>query len=146
MKIGIANDHRGFEVKNKIIEFLTNLGYEVINYGSDSEEPVDYPEYAFKVGEAIKNKEIDKGILICRTGIGMSIACNKVKGVRCAKVDNVEDAALTRIDNDSNVIAISYVKDITEIKEIIKTFLEMKFSEEERHKRRINLIDTYGEM
>lgn len=146
MKIGIANDHRGFEVKNKIVEFLTNLGYEVINYGSDSEEPVDYPEYAFKVGEAIKNKEIDKGILICRTGIGMSIACNKVKGVRCAKVDNVEDAALTRIDNDSNVIAISYVKDITEIKEIIKTFLEMKFSEEERHKRRINLIDTYGEI
>ena len=146
MKIGIANDHRGFEVKNKIVEFLTNLGYEVINYGSDSEEPVDYPEYAFKVGEAIKNKEIDKGILICRTGIGMSIACNKVKGVRCAKVDNVEDAALTRIDNDSNVIAISYVKDITEIKEMIKTFLEMKFSEEERHKRRINLIDTYGEM
>lgn len=146
MKIGIANDHRGFEVKNKIVEFLTNLGYEVINYGSDSEEPVDYPEYAFKVGEAIKNKEIDKGILICRTGIGMSIACNKVKGVRCAKVDNVEDAALTRIDNDSNVISISYVKDITEIKEIIKTFLEMKFSEEERHKRRINLIDTYGEI
>lgn len=146
MKIGIANDHRGFEIKNKIVEFLTNLGYEVINYGSDSEEPVDYPEYAFKVGEAIKNKEIDKGILICRTGIGMSIACNKVKGVRCAKVDNVEEAALTRIDNDSNVIAISYVKDITEIKEIIKTFLEMKFSEEERHKRRINLIDTYGEM
>ena len=76
----------------------------------------------------------------------MSIACNKVKGVRCAKVDSVEEAALTRIDNDSNVIAISYVKDITEIKEIIKTFLEMKFSEEERHKRRINFIDTYGEM
>lgn len=146
MKIGIANDHRGFEIKNKIVEFLTNLGYEVINYGSDSEEPVDYPEYAFKVGEAIKNKEIDKGILICRTGIGMSIACNKVKGVRCAKVDNVEEAALTRIDNDSNVIAVSYVKDITEIKEIIKTFLEIKFSEEERHKRRIKLIDTYGEM
>lgn len=146
MKIGIANDHRGFEVKNKIVEFLTNLGYEVINYGSDSEEPVDYPEYAFKVGEAIKNKEIDKGILICRTGIGMSIACNKVKGVRCAKVDNVEEAALTRIDNDSNVIAVSYVKDITEIKELIKTFLEIKFSEEERHKRRIKLIDTYGEM
>lgn len=146
MKIGIANDHRGFETKNKIIEFLTHLGYEVINYGSDTEEPVDYPEYAFKIGEAVRKKEIDRGILVCRTGIGMSIACNKVKGVRCAKVDNVEDAALTRLDNDSNVIAISYVKDITEIKEIIKTFLEMKFSEEERHQRRINLIDTYGEM
>lgn len=145
MKIGIANDHRGYEIKNKIVEFLTQLGYEVINYGSDTDEAVDYPEYAFKVGEAVRKKEIDRGILICRTGIGMSIACNKVKGVRCAKVDNVEDAALTRLDNDSNVIAISYVKDITEIKEIIKTFLEMKFSEEERHQRRINLIDTYGE-
>jgi len=145
MKIGIANDHRGVEAKYKIVEFLTHLGYEVINYGSDTEEAVDYPEYAFKIGEAINKKEIDRGILVCRTGIGMSIACNKVKGVRCAKVDNVEDAALTRLDNDSNVIAISYVKDITEIKEIIKTFLEMKFSEEERHQRRINLIDTYGE-
>ena len=145
MKIGIANDHRGFETKNKIVEFLTNLGYEVINYGSDTEEPVDYPNYAFKVGEAVSNKEIDRGILICRTGIGMSIGCNKVKGVRCAKVDNVEEAALTRIDNNSNVIAISYVKDMTEIKEIIKTFLEIDFSNEERHTRRVNLIDTYGE-
>lgn len=146
MKIGIANDHRGYETKNKIVEFLTHLGYEVVNYGSDTEEPVDYPEFAFKIGEAVSKKEIDRGILVCRTGIGMSIACNKVKGVRCAKVDNVEDAALTRLDNDSNVIAISYVKDITEIKEIIKTFLEMKFSEEVRHQRRIDLIDKYGEM
>lgn len=145
MKIGIGNDHRGYELKKQITEYLESLGYDVINYGSDSEESVDYPIYAFKVGEAIKNKEIDRGILICRTGIGMSIACNKVKGVRCAKVDNVEEAALTRIDNDSNVIAISYVKNIAEIKEILKTFLEIKFSEEERHARRIKLIDTYGE-
>ena len=145
MKIGIGNDHRGYKLKKELVEFLTNLGYEVVNYGSDTEESVDYPVYAFKVGEAVKNKEVDRGILICRTGIGMSIACNKVKGVRCAKVDNVEEAALTRLDNDSNVIAVSYVKDITELKEIIKTWLEIKFSEEERHKRRINLIDTYGE-
>lgn len=145
MKIGIGNDHRGYELKKEIVKYLLELGYEVKNYGSDSTEPVDYPIYAFKVGEAIKNKEIDMGILICRTGIGMSIACNKVKNVRCAKVDNVEEAALTRLDNDSNVIAISYVKNITEIKEILKTFLEMKFSEEERHIRRIKLIDTYGD-
>ncbi len=145
MRIGIGNDHRGYELKKEIVEYLLELGYEVKNYGSDSTEPVDYPIYAFKVGEAIKNKEIDMGILICRTGIGMSIACNKVKNVRCAKVDNVEEAALTRLDNDSNVIAISYVKNITEIKEILKTFLEMKFSEEERHIRRIKLIDTYGD-
>ena len=122
MKVGIANDHRGFKLKNEIVEYLKSLGYDVINYGSDTEDPVDYPVYAFKIGEAVQKGEIDRGILICRTGIGMSIACNKVKGVRCAKVDNVEEAALTRLDNNANVIAISYVKDITEIKEMIKTF------------------------
>lgn len=143
MKVGIANDHRGYKLKNELVKFLETIGYEVVNYGSDSEEPVDYPIYAFKLGEAVRDKEVDKGILICRTGIGMSIACNKVKGVRCAKVDSVEDAALTRLDNDSNVMAISYVKDLTEIKEIVKTFLEMKFSNEARHQRRIDLINKY---
>lgn len=145
MKIGIGNDHRGYKLKVELVEFLKNLGYEVVNFGSDSEEAVDYPVYAFKVGEAVAKGEVDRGILICRTGIGMSIACNKVKGVRCAKVDNVDEAALTRIDNDSNVIAVSYVKDPTELKEIIKTFLEIKFSKEERHKRRVELINHYGE-
>ena len=143
MKVGIANDHRGYKLKNELVDFLKTIGYEVVNYGSDSEESVDYPVYAFKLGEAIRDGKIDKGILICRTGIGMSIACNKVKGVRCAKVDSVEDAALTRLDNDSNVMAISYVKDLTEIKEIVKTFLEMKFSNEPRHQRRIDLINKY---
>lgn len=143
MKIGIATDHRGFLIKEELIDFLKALDYEVIDFGTNSDEPVDYPNYAFKVGEAVRDNIIDKGILICRTGIGMSIACNKVKGVRCAKVDNVEEAALTRIDNDSNVISLSYAKTIPEMKEIIKTFLEMNFSNEERHKRRIGLIDNY---
>ena len=146
MKIGIGNDHRGFELKKQLVKYLENLGYEVINYGSNSTESVDYPIYAFKVGEAIQKGEIDRGILICRTGIGMSIACNKVKKVRCAKIDNEADAKLTRIDNDSNVMAISYEKDIKEIEKIIKAFLETKFSEEERHQRRIRMIDTYGEV
>ena len=122
---------------------MNRIGYEAIDFGKNSDEPVDYPEFAFKVGEAIRDKKIDRGILVCRTGIGMSIACNKVKGVRCAKVDSVEEAALTRIDNDSNVIALSYAKTLPEMKEIIKTFLEMNFSDEERHKRRIALIDNY---
>lgn len=143
MKVGIANDHRGYKLKQELVDYLKSIGYEVINYGSDSTEAVDYPVYAFKLGEAVRDGEVEKGILICRTGIGMSIACNKVKGVRCAKVDSVEDAALTRIDNDSNVMAISYVKDITEIKEIVKTFLEMKFSGEARHQRRIDMINNY---
>ena len=143
MKVGITNDHAGVDLKKELRSYLTSLGYDVINYGSDTEDPVDYPVYAFKIGEAVQKGEIDRGILICRTGIGMSIACNKVKGVRCAKVDNVEEAALTRLDNNANVIAISYVKDITEIKEMIKTFLEIKFSDEERHHRRVGLIDNY---
>ena len=143
MKVGIANDHRGYKLKQELVDYLKSIGYEVINYGSDSTEAVDYPVYAFKLGEAVRDGEVEKGVLICRTGIGMSIACNKVKGVRCAKVDSVEDAALTRIDNDSNVMAISYVKDITEIKEIVKTFLEMKFSGEARHQRRIDMINNY---
>ena len=127
------------------IEFSEGKAAAYVSWGAIKKEFRRRGLYKSMFAHAI-NQEIDRGILVCRTGIGMSIACNKVKGVRCAKVDNVEDAALTRLDNDSNVIAISYVKDITEIKEIIKTFLEMKFSEEERHKRRINLIDTYGEM
>ena len=145
MKVGIANDHRGYKLKEELVDFLKSIGYDVINYGSDTPDSVDYPVYAFKLGEAIRDGEIERGILIWRTGIGMSIACNKVKGVRCAKVDNVEEAALTRIDNDSNVIAVSYVKDATELKEIIKTFLEIKFSKEERHQRRVELINHYGE-
>ena len=76
MKIGIGADHRGFLIKGELIDFLKSIGYEVVDYGTNSDEPVDYPVYAFKVGEAIRDKQIDRGILICRTGIGMSIACS----------------------------------------------------------------------
>ena len=104
---------------------------------------VDYPDYAFKIGESIANKGIKLGILICKTGIGMSIACNKVRGVRCAKVDNVEEAKLTRLHNNSNVIAISALN--KNALEIVKTFLDTEFSNEERHIRRINKITEYEE-
>lgn len=143
MVIGIGNDHRGYQVKNKIIDYLKELNYETKDLGAPNEIPTDYPIYAFKVGEALKNKEIDFGILICRTGIGMSIACNKVKGVRCGKVDNPKEAELCRIDNNCNVIAIGYEKTEEELKKIIKTFLETKFTQEERHLRRIDMINAY---
>ena len=94
--IGIASDHAGYEVKKEIIEFLKSNNYDVIDYGTDSNESVNYPNYAFKIGEDVVNKKIEKGILICKTGIGMSIACNKVKGIRCSKVDSKEEAILTR--------------------------------------------------
>lgn len=141
MNIGIANDHRGFKLKQKLTNYLKDKGYNIINYGTDSEESTDYPIYAFKVGEAIKNKEIDFGILICGTGIGMSIACNKVKGVRCARVCNKDDAYITRLHNDANVIALS--EDTSDVEEIIDTFLTTKFSDEEKHKRRVEMVDNY---
>ena len=143
MVIGIANDHAGFKRKNEIISYLNELGYEVKNYGTDTEDSVDYPVYAFKIGEAINNKEIDLGILICHTGIGMSIAANKVKNIRCAKVDTKEDAYLSRSHNNANVLALNDSKNLEEVKEIIKIFLETEFSNEERHERRVNLINEY---
>ena len=112
MTIGIGNDHRGYELKKQLIEYLKENKYEIKDLGSNSNQPTDYPIYAFKVGEAINNKQIDLGILICRTGIGMSIACNKVKGIRCGKVDNKEEARLCKVDNNCNVIALSYEKKI----------------------------------
>ena len=143
MKIGIANDHGGVEVKEELIKYLVILGYQITNYGTDDEAPVDYPLYAFKLGEAIEKKEIEAGILICKSGIGMSIAANKVKGVRCAKVETKEDAIVTREHNHSNVIALSANIDIEKTKEIVRSFLETPYSNEERHIRRVQMIDTY---
>ena len=143
MKIGIATDHHGVELKQILTEFLHGKGYNVIDYGTNSTEMVDYPDYAFKIGEAISNKEIDYGILLCNTGIGMSIACNKVKGVRCAKVSNNYEAKMTRRDNDANCIALSARMDIDEIKEILITFLTEKYANIDRYNRRIEKINNY---
>ena len=145
MTIGIGNDHRGYELKKQLIEYLKDKKYEIKDLGSNSQQSTDYPIYAFKVGEAINNKQIDLGILICRTGRGMSIACNKVKGIRCGKVDNKEEARLCKVDNNCNVIALSYEKKLDELKEIIDTFITTQFTNEERHARRINLIKEYEE-
>lgn len=143
MKIGIATDHRGIEVKQSLTNYLKDLGYNVVDYGTNSTDSVDYPDYAFKVGVAVANKEIDFGVLICNTGIGMSIAANKVKGVRCARVIDEYDAKMTRIDNDANVIALSSRIDIEKLKSVLKVFLETPHNSEERHDRRISKIDNY---
>ena len=143
MKIGIATDHRGIDIKQELTKYLEELGYTVINYGTDTTESVDYPHYAFKVGEAVASHELDFGVLICSSGIGMSIACNKVPGVRCAKVNNTKEAKMTRIDNDANVIAIGSRLTMEESKEILKVFLTTEHPKEERHDRRIALIDNY---
>lgn len=144
MKIGIACDHNGMKLKSEIISYLKDLNYNVIDLGPNKfDKNDDYPDYAFKLGEAVCDGEVNRGILICGTGIGMSIACNKVKGVRCAKVNTIKETKLTRIDNDANVIAISKDLNFDRIKRIIETFLNTPFSIEERHHRRVEKIIKY---
>lgn len=140
MKIAIASDHRGYELKEYLKKQLKT--YDIIDLGTNSKEMVDYPDYAFKLGEYIvKNNCL--GIVICGSGIGISIACNKVKGVRCAKVNSIKDAIYTKEDNNANVISLSAnIKKERAVK-IATSFIEAKFTEEERHIRRINKINEY---
>lgn len=143
MKIGIATDHRGVKIKKNLIKYLNKKGFKVIDYGPYNEEAVDYPDYAFLIGEKINSFEIDLGILICGTGIGMSIACNKVNGIRCAKVDNLEEAKYARSHNGANVITLSSKMSVFKMKDILDVFLNTDFSNEERHIRRVKKIDNY---
>lgn len=145
MKIGIANDHRGYKLKNYLEKELEKLGHEVYNYGTNSEESVDYPDFAFILGEKVVKKEVDYGIAICGSGIGISIACNKVKGVRCAKVTTKEEAKYTRIDNDSNIIALSEKTEEKDALDIVTTYINTPFSAMEKHQRRIDKITAYEE-
>ena len=143
MKIGIACDHHGVLVKQELTNYLIELGYNVIDYGTNSTEMVDYCDYAFKVGKDVGCKKIDYCILICNTGIGMSIAANKVKNVRCARVVSEYDAKMTRRDNDANMIAISSLTDIELLKKILKIFLTTEYANIDRYNRRIEKINNY---
>ena len=142
MRLGIACDHRGYKLKEQI---KNELDIEIIDYGTYSEESCDYPDFAFKLGEAVVNKEVDYGIAICGSGIGISIACNKVKGVRCAKVSDSEEAHVTRLDNNSNIVAFSERVPLDEAIDIINTFINTEYSSEEKHHRRVDKIIKYEE-
>lgn len=138
MKIGIANDHHGVEVKDKIMNYLHEKGIECVNFGTNDKTSVDYVEYAVKLCTAINEKKVDLGILICGTGIGMSIAANKIKGIRCGKVTTPREAMLTKEHNMANVISLS---EYTEnIEEIIDAFINTKNSTEARHIQRVKEI------
>lgn len=143
MKIAITNDHRGYKVKKKLIKYLEKKGNQVIDLGCSSDIPVDYPTYAFDLGEKIKEEEAEIGIAICGTGIGISIACNKVPGIRCAKPSNVKEAKLSRLHNDANVLALASSMPYYKILDIIDAFIYTNFSHIERHQARINLILEY---
>lgn len=143
MKIAIASDHRGVKYKEEIISYLKEKGHEIIDCSPVNNPTDDYPDLAIKTCKKVVNKEAEMGILICRTGIGMSIAANKVKGIRCAKVDSVEDAILCRNDNGANVMTFNYTKDMSLIKKMIDAFMSAEIMNDERHIRRVNKIMKY---
>lgn len=141
MKVGIVSDHRGYYIKNRIIKEIKNI--EFIDLGTYSKESVDYPDYAFKLCKAIIENDVELGIAICGSGIGMSIACNKVKGIRCARVTTIKDVKITKNDNNTNIIAFSSEINFIKIKRMVEEFINTPFSNDERHNRRINKISEY---
>jgi ribose 5-phosphate isomerase B len=119
--------------------------YDITDLGTYSSDSADYTKYGFKLGEAVANHEFERGILICGSGIGISIAANKVKGIRCAKVSNKDEAYYTRNDNDANVVAFGEKTPFDEAIEIIETFINTPFSNVDRYVKRINDISLYEE-
>jgi len=143
MKVVLASDHGGYDLAKEVGTLLEELGIEYENIGCDCEDSVDYPDYGIPAAERVANGEFDRGILVCGTGIGMSIAANKVKGIRCALVHDVYTARVTRQHNDSNVLAMgSRVIGIDLGKEIVKTWIGAEF-EGGRHERRIGKLSDY---
>jgi ribose 5-phosphate isomerase B len=141
MKIAIGNDHAAGELKTAIIELIDSLGHEVIDVGAPIGEPVDYPIPGEKVGRLVAAGEADLGVLICGTGVGISLAANKVKGIRAAACSDTATARLIREHNNANVIAIgARIVGLELAKDIVKTFLTTDFSGEERHQRRIDML------
>ena len=144
MQIFITSDHSGIDKRHHLIDFITNLGYQVTDLGTE-DTTSNYAELAIELGEAVVNHPGSLGIVMCGTGIGISIACNKVKKVRCAKVNNVREARLCRLDNDANIIALNEKMHLFEAKDIIDVFLNTKYQKEERFQRRIDKITKYEE-
>jgi len=145
LKIAIGSDHRGFALKAHLVSTLSKAAHEVSDLGCAGTGPADYPDYAFKVGEMVASGAADRGIVICGSGIGMSIAANKVRGVRAALCCSVDDARMTRRHNDSNVLALSErgLAD-PKIDELVTVWLSTPF-EGGRHARRIEKIRAYEE-
>ena len=146
MKISIGCDHSALELKNYLCEYLKSLGHEVIDRGTYTKDSCDYTDFGYKVAKDVSNGTVDRGIVICFTGIGMSIIANKVKGVRCALVGSKDAAQLTREHNDTNCLALSAkYTGYALAKEIVDIWLNTDFSNNERHLRRINKITKYEE-
>jgi len=142
MKIVIATDHNGVKEKEIIINNLKD-SYEIVDKSKINTPTDDYPIFALDVADYVSKNSDSLGVLLCGTGIGMSIAANKVKGIRCAHVSSIDEAKLSREHNNANIIALSYKNNINDILECINKFITTEFSNEERHIRRINIITNY---
>lgn len=143
MKIAVCSDHGGFALKRVIIPFIESMGHEVHDFGCYSEVSVDYPDYAFPMAQAVAGGDFERGVAICGTGIGVSICCNKVKGVRCALCGDVLSAELTRRHNDSNVLAMGgRIIGVETAKAITKVWLDTAF-DGGRHSNRVSKISEY---
>jgi ribose 5-phosphate isomerase B len=146
LKIAIGADHGGYSLKEVIVPFLQSLGHEVEDVGCNCDQSVDYPDYALPVCDLVASGKAERGILICGTGIGMSIAANKVRGIRCALVHDLFSAQATRDHNDTNVLAMGErVVGPGVAQEIIRIWLETPFSHGERHVGRINKVKQIEE-
>ena len=145
MKIAIGNDHAAVDLKNEIMAYVQELGHEVVNFGVDTTASCNYPEIGAKVGHAVVEEDYDCGILICGTGVGISIAANKVKGVRAAVCSDVTTAHLVKEHNNANIIAFGARIVGTELaKDIVKAYLEAEFMGG-RHQMRVDLISALEE-
>jgi len=141
MKIALGSDHGGYQLKENLKEYLKELNVEYIDFGCENEKSVDYPDIGFKVATDVKSGKYDRGILICGTGIGMSVIANKVRGIRAALCDNEYTARCAREHNDANILALGgKVIGSGLAKEIVKVWLNTNFSQEERHINRLNKI------
>lgn len=140
MKIGIANDHSAVDMKNEIVAYLESQGYEVVNYGTDTNASCDYPAYGEKVANAVASGEVDRGIAICGTGVGIGLACNKVRGIRACTCSEPYSAEYSRRHNNANIIAFgARVIGIETAKQIVDVFMKTEF-EGGRHERRVDQL------
>ena len=141
MKIAIGCDHGALDLKNAVVAHLQKKGYEVEDFGTYTLDSCDYPDYAAKAAQAVADGRCHKGIVLCTTGIGVSIAANKIKGIRCALLSDVMSARMTREHNDTNVMALGagVVGQMLAL-QIVDTWLDTEFSHNERHQRRIDKV------
>ena len=141
MKIAVACDHGGLNLKNAVIKYVEKLGHEVVDFGTYTLDSCDYPDYAQKASESVASGACERGILVCSSGIGVSIVANKIPGVRCAHCHDLYCAKFTRLHNDANMIAFGEkVVGVGLMEEMVNTFLTTEYEGGERHDRRLAKI------